>query len=63
MKFWARSEVVISKTLQLFSDLSVGYSSARKLVKLESVQLLLNNHTVSINKTRQAGRQTDTGSS
>jgi exportin-7 len=45
MKFWARSEVVISKTLQLFSDLSVGYSSARKLVKLESVQLLLNNHT------------------
>ncbi|XP_062503145.1 exportin-7-like [Corticium candelabrum] len=45
MKFWARSEIVIKKTLQLFSDLSVGYSSARKLVKLESVQLLLNNHT------------------
>ncbi|GFR81724.1 exportin-7 [Elysia marginata] len=45
LKFWGRSEQIISKTLQLLSDLSVGYSSVRKLVKLEAVQFLLNNHT------------------
>ncbi|XP_044172715.1 exportin-7-like [Acropora millepora] len=45
MKFWGSSEAIISKTLQLLSDLSVGYSSARKLIKLEAVQFVLNNHT------------------
>lgn len=45
MKFWGSSEAIISKTLQLLSDLSVGYSSARKLVKLDAVQFVLNNHT------------------
>ena len=48
LKYWASSEQIISKTLQLLSDLSVGYSSVRKLVKLEAVQFMLNNHTVSI---------------
>ncbi|KAL5015882.1 hypothetical protein ScPMuIL_005471 [Solemya velum] len=45
LKYWGRSEQIISKTLQLLSDLSVGYSSVRKLVKLEAVQFVLNNHT------------------
>ncbi|KAI8777729.1 exportin-7 isoform X1 [Biomphalaria glabrata] len=45
LKYWGHSEQIISKTLQLLSDLSVGYSSVRKLVKLEAVQFLLNNHT------------------
>lgn len=45
LKYWARSEQIISRTLQLLSDLSVGYSSVRKLVKLEAVQFMLNNHT------------------
>ncbi|XP_074643906.1 exportin-7-like [Tubulanus polymorphus] len=45
LKFWGSSEQIISKTLQLLSDLSVGYSSVRKLVKLEAVQFMLNNHT------------------
>lgn len=48
MKYWGRSEQIISKTLQLLNDLSVGYSCVRKLVKLEEVQFMLNNHTVSI---------------
>ena len=48
LKFWGSSEQIITKTLQLLSDLSVGYSSVRKLVKLEAVQFMLNNHTVSI---------------
>jgi hypothetical protein len=47
LKFWGRSEQIITKTLQLLNDLSVGYSSVRKLVKLDAVQFMLNNHTVS----------------
>lgn len=48
LKYWGRSEQIISKTLQLLNDLSVGYSCVRKLVKLEEVQFMLNNHTVHI---------------
>ena len=47
LKYWSSSERIINKTLQLLSDLSVGYSSVRKLVKLEAVQFVLHNHTVS----------------
>ncbi|ESO95104.1 hypothetical protein LOTGIDRAFT_160865 [Lottia gigantea] len=45
LKCWSRSEQITSKTLQLLNDLSTGYSSVRKLVKLEAVQFMLNNHT------------------
>ncbi|XP_064599682.1 exportin-7-like [Liolophura sinensis] len=45
LKYWGTSEQIISKTLQLLSDLSLGYSTVRKLVKLEAVQFMLNNHT------------------
>ncbi|XP_013418975.1 exportin-7 isoform X1 [Lingula anatina] len=45
LKYWGGSELIINKTLQLLSDLSVGYSSVRKLVKLEAVQFVLNSHT------------------
>ncbi|XP_076241414.1 ran-binding protein 16 isoform X2 [Calliopsis andreniformis] len=45
LKYWSRSEQIISKTLQLLNDLSAGYSCVRKLVKLEEVQFMLNNHT------------------
>ena len=37
--------MIISKTLQLLSDLSVGYGTVRKLVKLEEVGFLLSHHT------------------
>lgn len=47
MKYWGSSETITSKTLQLLSDLSVGYSSVRKLIKLDAVQFILDNHTVS----------------
>ena len=46
LKYWSNSEIIISKTLQILNDLSVGYSSVRKLVKLEEVQFILSNHTV-----------------
>ena len=35
------------KTLKILNDLSIGYSSVRKLVQLEEIQFILNNHTVS----------------
>ncbi|ODM92544.1 Exportin-7 [Orchesella cincta] len=45
LKNWGRCEFLLSKTLNLLGDLSMGYNSVRKLVKLEEVQYLLNNHT------------------
>lgn len=45
LKYWSSSEIITTKTLQILNDLSVGYSSVRKLVKLEEVQFILNNHT------------------
>lgn len=45
LKYWTSSRLIVNKTLQLLNDLSVGYSSVRKLVKLESVQFILENHT------------------
>ena len=46
MKYWTRSERIINKTLALLNDLSVGYSSVRKLMKLDSIHFILANHTV-----------------
>lgn len=45
LKYWTKSEKIISKSLALFNDLSVGYSSVRKLMKLDSIHFLLANHT------------------
>lgn len=46
LKFWGHSELIIRKTLNLLNELSVSYSWVRKLVKLDEIQFLLNNHTV-----------------
>jgi len=46
LKYWGCSEAIITRTLQLLNDLSVGYSSVRKLVKLDAVQFMLDNHRV-----------------
>ncbi|KAG8202063.1 hypothetical protein JTE90_010427 [Oedothorax gibbosus] len=45
LKYLSGSELIVNRTLQLLSDLSVGYTSVRKLVKLDEVQFMLNNHT------------------
>ena len=47
LKLWTRSRSITIRTLQLLQDLSVGFTSVRKLVKLESIQFILDNHTVS----------------
>ncbi|KAJ6221671.1 hypothetical protein RDWZM_000216 [Blomia tropicalis] len=45
LKFWGNDETVVMRTLKILSDLSIGYSSVRKLVQLEQIQFILNNHT------------------
>lgn len=45
MKYWSHGERIINTTLRLLNDLSIGYSSVRKLVKLDAIQFVLNNHT------------------
>ena len=47
LKFWGDSDTVVTRSLQLLNDLSMGYSSIRRMVKLDEVQFLLKNHTVS----------------
>ncbi|XP_040975254.1 ran-binding protein 17 isoform X2 [Aquila chrysaetos chrysaetos] len=45
LKYRGRCEPVISRTLQFLNDLSVGYSLLKKLVKIEAVKFMLQNHT------------------
>uniref|UniRef100_UPI00398E7A80 ran-binding protein 17-like isoform X1 n=2 Tax=Pristiophorus japonicus TaxID=55135 RepID=UPI00398E7A80 len=45
LKCWGRSEPVISRTLQFLNDLSVGYAILKKLVKIDAVRFMLQNHT------------------
>ncbi|XP_017850669.1 ran-binding protein 16 isoform X2 [Drosophila busckii] len=45
LKFWGRSEQIITKTLMLLTDLSVHFNSVRKLARLEEVQFMLTHHT------------------
>lgn len=47
LKFWGNSEQIIRKTLNLLNDLTLTYSLIRRLVKLEEIQFMLTNHTVS----------------
>uniref|UniRef100_A0A6A7FXJ8 Exportin-7-A-like n=2 Tax=Hirondellea gigas TaxID=1518452 RepID=A0A6A7FXJ8_9CRUS len=45
LKYWGHSELLLNHTLKLLSELSNGYNSVRKLVKLDEMQFMLNNHT------------------
>ncbi|KAI7693184.1 Exportin-7 [Sarcoptes scabiei] len=45
LKYWGNDELIVKKTLQILNDLSIGYSSVRKLVQLDEIQFILNNHT------------------
>nr|XP_034966037.1 ran-binding protein 17 isoform X4 [Zootoca vivipara] len=45
LKYWGRCEPVISRTLQFLNDLSVGYIILKKLVKIDAVKFMLQNHT------------------
>ncbi|XP_017472351.1 PREDICTED: exportin-7-like [Rhagoletis zephyria] len=45
LKYWGNDESIVLKTLKILSDLSIGYSSVRKLVQLDEIQFILNSHT------------------
>uniref|UniRef100_A0A4X2JYI6 RAN binding protein 17 n=1 Tax=Vombatus ursinus TaxID=29139 RepID=A0A4X2JYI6_VOMUR len=45
LKYWGRCDSVIARTLQFLNDLSVGYILLKKLVKIEAVKFMLQNHT------------------
>ncbi|KAG4097966.1 exportin-7 [Neocallimastix lanati (nom. inval.)] len=44
LKCWAQDETIISETLNLFNDLTSGYSSVRIIRKLDSAKYILANH-------------------
>ncbi|KAM9531618.1 LOW QUALITY PROTEIN: ran-binding protein 17 [Guaruba guarouba] len=45
LKYWGRCKPVISRTLQFLNDLYVGYPLLKKIVKIEAVTFMLQNHT------------------
>eukprot|EP00041_Stephanoeca_diplocostata_P027991 m.781345 g.781345 ORF g.781345 m.781345 type:complete len:685 (-) comp23285_c2_seq50:1625-3679(-) len=45
LKCYSRSDLIISKTLQLLSDLCLGYTSLRRLIKSDRIKFILENHT------------------
>eukprot|EP00048_Salpingoeca_helianthica_P001319 m.48425 g.48425 ORF g.48425 m.48425 type:complete len:1073 (+) comp11378_c0_seq3:31-3249(+) len=45
LKMWSSSASIIDRTLRLLGELSQGYTSVRRLIKLETVQVLLEAHT------------------
>ncbi|KAI8320230.1 hypothetical protein GQ54DRAFT_312861 [Martensiomyces pterosporus] len=44
-KTWQSQSPVIQRSLQLFHDLSVGYVSVRQVAKLDTIKMLLANHS------------------
>ncbi|XP_042861288.1 exportin-7-like isoform X3 [Penaeus chinensis] len=57
LKYWGHCEQILTRTLTLLSDLSISYNSVRKLVKLEEVQFMLNNHTREFRVLKESGPQ------
>lgn len=48
LKYWGKNEKLLSTTLALLNDLTVGFANVRRLLKTEEIQLLLRNHTVGL---------------
>ena len=45
LKVWRSYQPIVCETLNLFCDLSSGYSSGRFLLKLPSIRYMLENHS------------------
>lgn len=41
---WGNSDIVIKRTLELFNDLTGGYSALKSVRKLEATHLIMQNH-------------------
>ena len=48
LRYWSAHEVVLEPTLRLFGDLASSFTSMRKLLQLEDIKFMLENHTVSV---------------
>ncbi|KAG0169013.1 Exportin 7 [Apophysomyces sp. BC1034] len=44
LQYWGDNEQVIRRTLELFNELASGYSALKNLRKIETTQLILQNH-------------------
>lgn len=47
LRNWTDNEMVVTESLKLLLDISDGYESSLLLLKIESVQFVLQHHTVS----------------
>uniref|UniRef100_A0A0K0DUE0 Importin N-terminal domain-containing protein n=1 Tax=Strongyloides stercoralis TaxID=6248 RepID=A0A0K0DUE0_STRER len=45
MKFLNMNEYVISQSLNLFDELTLGFMASKRLLKIEEVQFMINNHS------------------
>ena len=48
LKTWSDNEMVITQTMKLLKDISSGYESSKMLLDVESVNYVLQHHTVFI---------------
>lgn len=46
LRYWGEDVGVVSASLQLFLEMSKGYQGCKLLLQLESVDFMLQNHTV-----------------
>ena len=46
LKTWGDNEMVITQTMKLLKDISSGYESSKMLLDLDSVNYVLQHHTV-----------------
>ncbi|XP_018647442.1 exportin 7-related / ran binding protein 16,17 [Schistosoma mansoni] len=44
LKYWNTCESILQRTLNLLSELSIGFSAMRKLLRLDNIQFILFNH-------------------
>ncbi|KAI8975114.1 armadillo-type protein [Mycotypha africana] len=44
LQYWANNEQLIRRTLELFNELASGYGASKNLRKIETTQLILQNH-------------------
>ncbi len=45
LKYWVSEGEVVGRTLQLFLDMSISYSSSRMLLSLDTIKFLISQHT------------------
>ncbi|XP_063684072.1 exportin-7-like isoform X3 [Bolinopsis microptera] len=44
LRYWSKNRDIVDETMQLFNNLSIGYTCVRKMSKLDAVKFMLANH-------------------